>query len=372
MFRTAVGIPGFKDEVRTSKSSIMATMPPTPAKMRATLEDVARHAEVSLATVDRVLNKRAGVRASTVEKVRDAVQQLDYRPDAAAARLARARHYKLCFVLPSGSNSFVALLRQQIAENQPWMSDQRLVAEAVEVDVFEPRTLATELHALAGRCDGVIVMALDHPLVKDAIDALVERGLAVITLVSDVPASKRQHFVGIDNVAAGRTAGTLVGRFVGKARGSVGIVVGSLSLRDHAERCFGFNQVMAAEYPGLTILPPVEGKDDDRRTEKAARELFAAQPKLAGLYSVGAGNAGIISALHGSGRAADTVFVGHELSSHSRAALLSGTMDAVINQDAGHEVRSALRLAFAHVAQEVVRPAQERIRIDIYLKDNLP
>ena len=341
-------------------------------KTRARLEDVAREADVSVATVDRVLNKRPGVRAATVEKVHAAVARLDYRPDAAAARLARSRDYRVCFVLPSGSNSFVTLLRQQIAENHAWMADQRLAAETIEVDVFEPRTLADQLRALGKKCDGVVVMALDHPLVKDAIDELVDQGVAVITLVSDVPSSKRQHFVGIDNVAAGRTAATLVGRFIKKSRGTVGIVVGSLSLRDHAERCFGFNQVMSAEYQELVVLSPVEGKDDAKRTKKVTQELLALHPKLDAIYSVGAGNSGIAACLKESGKGSSIVFVGHELSRQSRADLLDGTMDAVINQDAGHEVRSALRLAYAHVAQETVRANQERIRIDIYLKDNLP
>ena len=66
------------------------------------------------------------------------------------------------------------------------------------------------------------------------------------------------------------------------------------------------------------------------------------------------------------------MFVGHELTPASRADLLDGTMDAVINQDAGHEIRSALRLALAQWSQEPVIADQERIRIDIYLKDNLP
>jgi LacI family transcriptional regulator len=42
------------------------------------------------------------------------VRRLDYRPDPAATRLARSRHYSLCFVLPSGSNSFVGMLAEQV------------------------------------------------------------------------------------------------------------------------------------------------------------------------------------------------------------------------------------------------------------------
>ncbi|QSI31827.1 substrate-binding domain-containing protein [Variovorax sp. RKNM96] len=352
-------------------------MPSTPQRNagqigRATLSDVAREADVSLATVDRVLNKRPGVHARSIAQVHEAVERLNYRPDPAAARLARPHPHQVSFLLPSGTNTFVEMLREQIAGSDGWMEDHRVSAQTHEVDVFEPQRLARRILSLRGQCDTAVVMALDHPLVQAAIDELVEHGIGVITLVSDVPKSRRQHFVGIDNVAAGRTAGTLVGRFSGGAKGEVGVIVGSLSLRDHAERSFGFSQVMAAEYPGLKVLPPMEGKDDPKLTQQLSARLLAAHPKLVALYSVGAGNRGISATLKASGRAGKIVFVGHELTPAARADLLDGTMAAVINQDAGHEIRSALRLAIARLTREPVHADQERIRIDIYLKDNLP
>ena len=341
--------------------------------IRATLSDVARAAEVSLATADRVLNNRPGVHARSIARVQEAVARLQYRPDPAAARLARTQPHRVCFVFPSGSNTFVKMLQEQVAENAAWMADHRVSARTHEVDVFEPQHLAQLLLSLEGQCETIVVMALDHPLVQSAVDHLATVGCQVITLVSDVPKSRRSHFVGIDNVAAGRTAGTLIGRFSGRgARGEIGVIVGSLSLRDHAERSFGFSQVMAAEYPQLTVLPPVEGKDSTELNAALTRELLSRHPNLTAIYSVGAGNAGISSALKASGRARAIMFVGHELTPAARADLLDGTMDAVINQDAGHEIRSALRLAVARSTQEPVDADRERIRIDVYLKDNLP
>lgn len=341
-------------------------------KSRATLEDVAQDAQVSLATADRVVNKRPGVRAATVARVDAAVRRLGYRPDPAAARLARVRLRRVVFLLPAGTNRFVDLLGEQIEANVEWMRDQRIESEVLAVNVFNPSELAKALLAQEGQRDAVVVMALDHPVVRSAIDQLTQAGTVVITLVSDVPSSARQHYVGIDNTAAGRTAATLIGRFIGPRPAKVAIVLGSLSLRDHAERYFGFSQVMAQEHPHLSVLPPLEGQDDAARNEVLATRLLADHPDLAAIYSVGAGNAGICQALRAAGRDQDTVFVGHELTAVSRAELLNGTMDAVINQDAGHEIRSALRLALAQWSQEPVLADQERIRIDIYLKDNLP
>ncbi|HTT12937.1 MAG TPA: LacI family DNA-binding transcriptional regulator [Burkholderiaceae bacterium] len=343
--------------------------------IRASLQDVARAAGVSLATVDRVLHGRAGVHARTAERVNEVVRQLGYRPDPAAARLARQRSLKLVFILPSGTNTFVAMLNQQVQAIAPWVAEQRASVQVQTVDVFSPVALARHLAGLQGRFDGAVVMALDHPQVRAAIDDLVAHGTIVVTLVSDVPGSRREHFVGIDNVAAGRTAATLLGRFVRPPAGGetrIGIVLGSRSLRDHAERLFGFEQVMAAEYPQVRLLAPIEGHDRSARTEPLVVKLLRREPKLAGLYSIGAGNRGIQAALVASQRAQQITWVCHELTPHARRALLDGVADAVINQDAGHEVRSACRLALARLSGDRVLAEQERIRIDIFVKDNLP
>jgi len=66
------------------------------------------------------------------------------------------------------------------------------------------------------------------------------------------------------------------------------------------------------------------------------------------------------------------VFIAHELTPFSRRQLIRGTIDAIINQDAGHEVRSATRLLIAEREGIPIDAGQERIRIDIFIRDNVP
>ena len=65
------------------------------------------------------------------------------------------------------------------------------------------------------------------------------------------------------------------------------------------------------------------------------------------------------------------VLIGHELTPHNRQALFRGEMDAVINQNVGHLVRSALRVLRAYSDRSAIDATQERIRIEIILKENL-
>ncbi len=340
--------------------------------MRMTLSDVAREAGVSLATVDRVINRRAGVSTRSVTLVEQTLEKLGYRPDPFAARLARRSLQRFCFVLPAGNNTFMRMLADQVEQARSWLADQRALADVIWADVFDPVALAETLERIDDRYEGVAVVALDHPMVREAIDALDARGIEVVTLVSDVPASKRAHFVGIDNSAAGRTAATLLGRFTGGRSGPVAVLAGSLSLRDHAERVYGFQQVLASEYAALKILPVREGRDDVENCRTVVAALVAEVPDLVGIYNAGAGNRGVAEALEHAGRAKNVIFVGHELTPHSRRFLMRGTMDAVINQDPGHEARSAARVLMARGLRQAIVADQERIRIDIFVRDNLP
>lgn len=340
--------------------------------VKATIEDVAVEAGVSVATVDRVLNGRAAVRPPTAERVEKAIRRLNYQPDRLAARLARGREYRFCFILPQGSNAFMATLAEAVQAEALRMEREKVVIDLLHTDVFDAQQLATTLDTIGSIYDGVAVVALDHPRVREALNALAERGVTVVTLVSDVPSSKRIHYVGIDNSAAGRTAATLMGRYLSGREGKVGLIAGSLSLRDHIERQFGFEQVMAHDFPNLTLLPVREGRDDRVKVQGVAEQLLADHKDLIGLYNVGAGSGGIAAALEQAGRARDMVFITHELTEDTRRALIDGTIDIIINQDAGHEVRSAIRVLMSKADKLPIVEQMERIRIDIYLRDNIP
>ncbi|MET4290914.1 LacI family transcriptional regulator [Bradyrhizobium sp. LB8.2] len=342
-----------------------------------TLKDIARQAGVSLATVDRVLHNRPGVRPDTVRRVKEAIERNAFQPHVAAAELARGRARRFAFVMPSGPNPFMQQIEAYLGEMSAWLSSRRLSVEMVATDVFDPSVLVASLEGLSDDYDGIAVVALDHPGVRAAIDDLVDAGTKVVTLVSDVPSSRRHHYIGIDNIAAGRTAGALVGRLVGQRSGKVAIIAGSQGLRDHAERIFGFIQVMASEFPGLSVLPVLEGRDEDARSEQVLARLLGRHADIVGLYNVGAGTQGVANALSekalsDAGRDRQVVFVGHDVTALTRRLLLQGVMDAAISQNPGHEARAAVRVLLALARGEPILREQEKIRIDIVMRDNLP
>ncbi len=340
---------------------------------RSTVHDVARAAGVSLATVDRVLNRRPGVRSQTISKVEAAALAVNYSRDVAAANLARRREYPMLFIVPSGSNSFMRGLEREIRRGASQFAAERIHIDVVTVPAMDADALTRAIDRIDPAVhDALAFVAVDAPQVRAAINRLSKRGVPAVTLVSDLPASSRVHYCGVDNVRAGRTAAGLLGRFVSPPGTQIAILSGSLRLNDHAERKSGFEAVMTAEFPHLDVLPAMQGNDDSDLTETIVTQLLSERPELAGLYNLGAGNRGVIRALRKSGRAGMVKVIAHELTDHAREALETGLFEAVINQDAGRQVRSAVRVLKAQLDERPVIADQERIRIDIFLRDNMP
>ena len=338
---------------------------------RPTVHDIAREAGVSLATVDRVLNARPGVRQATIARVNAVIETIGYVRDVAAANLARQRNFTFAFVLPDRDTAFLASLRHEIKTAGDHARMDRVNLQLVSVATENAASYSLEIDRLiAQQIDGIALMATETPQIRDAIRRARAAGVRVITLVSDQPLSERDHFVGINNTAAGRTAGLLMGRFIGARPGKVLVIAGTMLARDHAERRLGFDQVIHSQFPNLTTLPTMECHDDPDVIAAKIPPLLDAYPDILGIYSIGAGNRGLLRAL--AGNTTKPVVVAHELSSHARAALLDGTFDVVLTQDVGHIIRSATRVLRAFAEGRDIIAAQERIRLDVFIRENLP
>ncbi|MBA8844141.1 LacI family DNA-binding transcriptional regulator [Brucella intermedia] len=340
--------------------------------MKPTVHDIARTAGVSLATVDRVLNERPGVRAKTRDRVMAAMNTLGYVRDVGAANLARGRLYQFDFILPDNENTFMLSLRAELQSATERALAERVLINLVLVPAFDEAALVAALDDCATRKpDGVAFVAVDTDPVRAACDRLGEQGVHAVTLVSDLGHSTRTHYVGVDNGAAGRTAARLLGLFANGTEGALAVVAGSLKVRDHQERFEGFTAAMKADFPGREILPVLEGFDEGPRVEKLVAELLDERSDIAGIYSLGAGNSGLVKALarHNANR---PLVIAHERDSVTSKALTDGIIHAVLAQDAGHEIRSAIRVLKASADRLAIVPGQEHIRIEIFLKDNLP
>lgn len=337
---------------------------------RSTIIDVARQAGVSTATVDRALNGRAGVSAANRQRVMEAARALGYLSSEGQMPLP-ARPAHLQFLIPFGHNGFMRSLAAAIAEVSAAIP---LVASCsiVGLDGIGPDALARAVERLDPRASGIGVITTDHPRTRALIRDLSEGGIRVVTVASDVPGTPRAAYVGVDNRAAGRTAGLLMGLMAGPAPRPVGLFLGSRAFHGHREREAGFRSLIEERFPSLCVLPPLETAEDGERAHLAMRALLRAQPDLAGVYCVGAGRSGLVQAVQTLPRAARPLMIVHDLTESTRAWLRDDLVDVVIDQNARLVGEQAVIRLLGSIATSAPFPTLRHIEPRIVLRENLP
>jgi len=335
--------------------------------MKPTIADIAQEAGVSQATVDRVLNGRDGVRQHTQDLVLSVAAKIGYLTQEIVPVASDVS--RLAFILPAGENTFIKALRDHLiaqANRNPGID-----IEILEVAGFDPNLMSEAINNLDPSFQGLGVIAIDHPSVREALRQAVKNDVKVATIASGISQVPTVGYIGIDNRAAGRLAAYIMGRFLGeKEKHKIAVFGGSLSYRGHEEREAGFKSIITGEYTNFTISDFVETKDDSEKAYEAATKMLKAQSDIAGIYSIGAGNKGIAQALKEAGIEKDVVFIGHDLTESRKSLLLDGTFDAFIDQHPRVQAREALGILDAAIRDV---PFEENPpRLQIIFKENIP
>jgi LacI family transcriptional regulator len=79
-------------------------------EVKPTIEDVARLASVSIATVSRVINNQGGVRKQTEERILKAIDELGYIRSAVARSMKRKETFTIGIIVPDINNPFFPLV----------------------------------------------------------------------------------------------------------------------------------------------------------------------------------------------------------------------------------------------------------------------
>ena len=343
---------------------------PKRRKKTARFAEIAELAGVSVATVDRVLNERDTASIKTREKVVQAARQLGI-----PRVLPDTRHglIHIDIVLPDNPSPFFRRLNQAMQRGVA-MLDKRLVVHRVTTPEEDEAAEIALVRAIGPRRyprQALIVAAPDTPAVRAALQAARTRGEHVTMVVTRVDGVPQADYVGIDNQAAGRTAGYLLGRLCHR-EGRVLILSSRRDYLGHIERSGGCREVLAAQFPHLRCdVDVTETHDDPDRCYLALKKALQGKSDVVGLYNTGAGSPGIQAALQRFAKE-KVCWVTHEISDDHRQYLQQGLLDVVIDQDPDTQAIRALQhvlaaLGMAPAVGQPERPGEFRL----YFAENM-
>ncbi|MFF8926395.1 LacI family DNA-binding transcriptional regulator [Streptomyces longwoodensis] len=318
------------------------------------LREIARQAGLSEATVDRVLNGRGGVRPSTAQEVHRAIADLDRQ--RTQVRLV-GRTFMVDIVMQAPER-FSTAVRAALEAELPSLHPAVLRSRYHFRETAEAADLVRVLDRIARRgSQGVVLKAPDVPEVTAAVGRLTAAGIPVVTLVTDLPASARVGYVGIDDRAAGATAAYLMGQWLGDRPGHVLTSLSSGFFRNEEEREMGFRAVMRARHPERALVEIAEGQGLDATQYDLVRAALDRDPEIRAVYSIGGGNIATLRAFADVGRAC-AVFVAHDLDHDNTRLLREHRLSAVLHHDLRQDLREACHIVMrAHGALPQAGPS---------------
>jgi DNA-binding LacI/PurR family transcriptional regulator len=278
-----------------------------------TLDEVARVAGVSRATVSRVVNGNPKVGIDVKRQVERAIARLGYVPNPAARSLVTRRSDSVGVVIPEppgmlfGDPFFPRLLRGISTE---------LSARNLQLVLLMPQSSEEEArlerYLTAGHVDGALLVSLHG---DDTLpDALASRGVPVV-VGGRPPTGDSVSYVDVDNVGGARTA---VAHLIDGGRRTIGTISGPTDMTVGVDRLTGYRH--ALEAAGLAPDGALEATGDFTQEGGAAAmgRLLEARPDLDAVFAASdLMAAGAIGAIKAAGRRIpeDVAIVGFDDSS---------------------------------------------------------
>jgi LacI family transcriptional regulator len=291
---------------------------------RPTLNDLAAAAGVSIATVDRVINRRLPVSDDTVQRVVQAAERIGYHATGLLKRrLVEAPMRRFGFILQKRRDYFYHALGDKLAleTTQSRAIQGRAIVDYV--DELSAQAIVDHLKVMAPKVDAMGIVAVEHPLVVEAVEQLAKSGKPVVTLISDINASQRACYVAVDSRKRGRTAAWAIAR-MSKGPGKVGILVGTHGYLSQETVEMSFRSYLREHAPDLQVLEPIFSLDDGALAYGGVKRLMSEVPDLIGVFSLGGGQEGLVRALRQDRGSRELVVVCNELTPETRAALIEG------------------------------------------------
>lgn len=331
--------------------------------MRVTIDEVARRARVSKATVSRVLNNKGDVDASTAIRVREVIAATGYTPSARAVGLAKGRTQTVGMLVPGLT--------------WPWMGD---VLQGV-ADVLEAQGYGLLLntmnrgadsftqfarHVSANAFDGLLLV--EPPDTLSYISGLHASGLPVV-MIDD-----RGHHPEFPSVATSNREGAqdAARHLLTSGRSRFAVVTGPSQFGCTRDRTSGFRSVLDEAGIRFDERMLVEGDFTRDGGRAALRPVIESGERIDGVFAQNDLMAvGVLDALRESGRKVpdDVAVIGFDdipIAAHTQPALTT------VRQPSREMGEAAARMLLSRLSGATLPDEPEIVPTSLVIRESAP
>ena len=334
---------------------------------RTTIYDIAEEFKVSASTITRALNGKAGVSEELRQQIMNRAAEMGYRTNRLAKSLTRGK-IKIGVIINNRFPEF----HMQVAEGAKRAAEELADFNVQGEYVLLPRAdLRNSVNREARRMadegfDGIIFVPSGHYPHDDMVDELINRNIAVGTVIVQSNNPKVVFSVYPNSMRAGMLAADLFNINGMKAGDEFMVAIGFEHLDIHQDCINGFKS--RAEHYGYRISSVVRHYDEPEVAYQLVKQSLIEMPTIKGIYSGTALTVPICRAVEELGLK-DIRVVGTEITKDLLPYMENGTAIATLFQDPFQQGKKAFKAMYEYLENGAVKGGRE---IEINPKIVLP
>lgn len=338
------------------------------------VREIARRANVSIATVDRVIHNRTGVSEKTKQKIQAIIEELNYQPNLLASRLASRKIFQFATLIPKVSeetNFWEAPLsgfqKAEMEINQYGVSINKYFFDLNDKATFVQQTE----QILADKVDGIILAPSFMEESVQLAQTCKERNIPYVFINSDIPNLDSLCYIGPHLVKSGYMAAHLVSYSIAN-EGKILVVNISKEIDNHhhlLRKEEGFRKYFNDHQKSNEIL-----KIDIRQTtypnvEQKLTEIFQNHPDIRAVFATNSRVSSVARFLEQTDKQ-DLLLVGYDFLKENIDHLTLGTIDFLICQKPEEQAYRGVMALYQHLVLTNSIDRVQYMPIDIITKEN--
>lgn len=335
-----------------------------------TIKDIAKLAGVSKGTVDRVLHGRGKVSKQANEKIKEVLQEIDYRPNPIARSLKNSKVYKIFVLLPDPK------------EDPYWIPADQGISDAikefkpfgvvVEKFFYHPKN-RTSFHeksqkALTRIPDVLLMAPVFHKESLEVFAQCQEQNVLVALFNNYIDLFNNENFIGQDLYQSGRVAASLIDKMRPEADTMAIVHINEEAHMRQKEN--GFKEYFEdLKKTSPTIITYSLNAQNITQFRNKIFDFFQKHAKISAVFITNSKAYLLVAALEALQR--DIAIVGYDLLEENIALLLEGKIDFLIHQKPKRQAYLSVVNLAEHFLFDKPIPAQNLLPIDVITSENV-
>ncbi len=338
-----------------------------------TIKEIARRAEVSVGTVDRVIHSRGRVSKVTARRVRKIIDELHYKPNILARSLSRSKTFQFGTLMPeiSPNNHYWELAIQGIEKAHQELKIHKINVHFFHYDGYsEASFIDTSNRVLHADLDGLLMVPTIYKTYDDEFVKQIPKNLPYVFFNSTIPNSNNIAYIGQDSYQSGMLAGNLMLMMTQK-RGSL-VVLTMLHDDYHiSKRQQGFEDYVKKNSDISIKVYGARRTEDHETFQQILEHIFSENDDLQGIYVTTALTYNVAEYLQNHTDIRKIRVIGHDLTNENVKYLKKGLIHFLIGQRPELQGYKGIYALYRHVvSQETVRH-NIMMPLDIVTRENI-